>query len=321
MTIKLDRERTQFVSPEMLFNFPCLFPGQAEDSMTAGSKSYKIEGGITPQALQAEPALLQAMSYVAQAHAPNNWEQQVWNKLPLLHQTKRDASKYPYYEGMHILNASMVLSLASLKMKDINLAIPEHRMRYDEAIAAKAPGAVKFCNPNNPADLAKIEQMNRDRALAGLTIIPESEYHKTTIKLAPHEIWSGCKGRLFGRIYWGVNQKPQQLGIAFDLVLLTDDTGPRLAGGAPSADAAFGNFAPAAALAPTAPVGFTFPGMPAAPAYPGPAVFTPPTAPAQIAPAQFAMPGFNPAGNPVMPQFPVTPPAIPQQQDPFKNLA
>lgn len=302
MTLKLDREKTSFVSPEMLFNFPCLFPGQAEDSMTAGSKSYKIEGGITPQALQAEPALLQAMSYVAQACSPGNWEQQVWNKLPMLHQTKRDASKYPYYEGMHILNASLVLSMQSLKMKDLNLAIPEHRMKYDEAIAAKAPGAVKFCNPNNPADLAKIEQMNRDRALQGLTVIPESEYHKTTIKLAAHEIWSGCKGRIFGRIYWGQNQKPQALGIAFDLVLLTDDTGERLAGGAPPAESVFGNFAPAAALAPSASTQFVMPAIPGMPVAP-----------------PVVMPGIP--GLPGMPLQAVPPQAFAQQaKDPWASL-
>lgn len=329
MTVKLDRNLTAFVSPEILFNFPSLFPGQAEDSMTPGSKSYKIEGGVTDAALQAEPAMLQAMSYVAQMCVPDvagrppgeAWQRAVWNKLPYLHETKRDASKYEYYAGMRIVNFSMVLSLNSLKLKDCNLAIPEHRMRYDEAIAAKAPGAVKFCNPNLPADLAKIEQMNRERMAQGLTLIPESEYHTKTIPLAAHEIWSGCKGRIFGRVYWGQNQKPQALGLAFDQVLLTDDTGPRLSGSAISADAAFSNFAPAASLAPQAPL--QFPGMPqqapviqpGIPGLPGMPLQVP-AVPQQgyvLQPQQQPMPQFQ------MPAPPVVYPAAPQK-DPWAAL-
>lgn len=313
MANKIPREQTEFVTPESLLNFMSLYPGQAQDSQQPGSKSYKIEIGFTPAALQAEPAVYQAMAIVAQNNDAENWQNHVLSKMRTLEQMappygKRDPSKYPYYAGMHIMSFSHVVSPLSLKMKDINLAIPEHRMKYDQAVMAQAPMAYKFCNPNIPADLAKIEAMNIERMARGITPIPEADYHKTTILVEQHEIWSGCYGRVFGRVYWSKNQKPETLGVALSKVLLTRE-GERIAGGEASADAAFSNFAPPASLAPTAPVpqfpGFTAPATvaPPAPAYPGPAAFTPPQAPAQVAPAGFT---FQPLA--------------PQQKDPFAGL-
>lgn len=252
--IKLPREKTSFVTPEGILGFPALYPGQAVDSNTPGSKAYKAEwsGDVLPT----DP-LAQAITFVAQSMDASNWERYVFGTSGRLRKLeempKRDPSKYPYAQGKIVVNFSKIVSLKFLNMEGANLADPETRRKYDQGINAQAPGAHKYANPNLPGDLQKIEEKNADLIARGLTPIKEADYFKTIIPVASHEIWPGCYVRISGNAYW---TEGTSLGKAvlvnFSNVLLTR-TGERLVSEA-SADRDFGAFAPTSELAPPAPV-------------------------------------------------------------------
>ena len=268
MTIKLPREQTEFVTEEGLLSFLFLFPGKAQDSYTAGSKAYKAEIGIHPNSVGPDSPLVKAVTLVAQTFDPQNWSQHVFGpkgRIRLLEQTDRQQSKYPYYQGKYVLTFSAVYNVNTLGMKDANLADPAQRMKFDQALNAKAPGATRFANPANPADIAKIEQINLERVQGGILPYKEADYHKVLLPLAAHEIWAGCYGRIAGRAYWNPNGKPATVNLALSHVLLTR-TGERIVG-ENSPDAAFGAFAPSTELAPQQAAWAPPPQPPAAPGW------------------------------------------------------
>lgn len=247
--IKIPREETEFVTGVGVGAFMSLFPGQAQDSFTPGSKAYKVEIGLPPEAVTSDSAVVKAITTVAKAHDPENWERHIWGvagKLKKLEETKRTSSKYPYYVGKYILSLSSVHSPSSCGMKDINLADPEMKRKYDQAIAARAPGVMRFAIL--PQDIPRIETENQKKINLGQTPYKESEYHKALITLSPHEVWDGCFIRVSGRAYWSVNAKPQTVQIALSQVLLVK-TGEALFGEA-SPDETFGAFAPSEDFAP-----------------------------------------------------------------------
>lgn len=247
MAIKIDRKLSSFVLPEGILSFIFAFPGQAQDCF--GNKAYQIEwSGDIPQ----NHEVVRAASYVAQLFDAANWTRHVFGPMgriqKLEEKTKRDASKYQYAAGKYIINASKVCSLKSLKLGDLNLALPEHRARYDTALNAAAPLVYRFVNLSDPADIARIEQMQQDMIRRG---VPVPANPPQMIPLMPHEVWPGCYGSVSGYFYWNENGKPATLGIGLNHILMTRQ-GERIIGES-SPDSAFAEFAPAAELAPSAP--------------------------------------------------------------------
>lgn len=248
MPAKLPREQCEFVLEEGIGAFLFLMPGQAQDSHKPGSKAYKLEWSGD---LFQNSAVVRAVTVVAQYHDPANWQQQVFGPNGTLKRLeempKRDKTKYPYAAGKFVLTLSQVYSPESLlKSKDINLALPADRARWDEALAAVAPGARRFANPADPSDVARIQQMNQVNLMKGLAPILEADYYKTLLPVAPHEIWAGCYVRPCGRAYWSTARKA--VNLALEHVLMTRQ-GERIVGES-SPDAAFAAFAPSASLAP-----------------------------------------------------------------------
>lgn len=243
-----DRKDVEFVLPEGILTFMSLFPGQAQDSQTAGNKTYKCEWGGP---LGQDEAVRRAVWTVAQFHDPNNANEHYADAFRTIEQMRgRDRSLYPYYVGTGriVLGLSMVVSPKSLKLTNLNLTDPADRMKYDTAVNAAAPGAVRFANPSDPADVAILEQMSRDNMLKGVPAIMPADYHRTMIRLQPHEIWPGCFGRVAGRAYWHATRKAVHLSL--ESAVCMTRTGERVGGGAQAPDAIYGAFAPPADLAP-----------------------------------------------------------------------
>jgi len=260
-TVKIPREQTEILTPEGILSFTFLFPGQAQDSITPGSKAYKTELVLDPHHLaqdrqliaagqEPQSPMVKAVKLVAQTYDPGRWAFHVFGPgavFSLLEEMdKRDATKYPYAAGKYILRFSQVWSLKMLNMEGANLTDPATRAKYDAAMESKAPGATRFANPANPSDIAKIEEVNKQRVLHGLVPHPEADYHKILLPVASHEIWAGCYGHVSGRCYWSSQRKAVHL--ALNHVLFTRQ-GERLVGES-SPDAAFAAFAPPAELAP-----------------------------------------------------------------------
>lgn len=276
-TIQIPREKCEFVTEEGRLAFIALFPGEARASMSNANKSYKAEIWLDPTKLRQDSPMIQAISLVAQTfdqsgnitradgmQAPG-WSKHLYGpkgKLRYLHETERDSNKYPQYENQLIASFSSTYSLKSLKLEGLDLSSSEGRAKYDMAINSKAPGAYKFANPNVQADLVKVERQNEERKLRGQAYIPEDKYHEVLLPVEPHEIWSGCYGRVSGRAYWSDNGLRPGVNLSFSHVLLTR-TGERLYAGEASPDAAFSGFAPSADLAPG---GAMLPPPPAPPA-------------------------------------------------------
>lgn len=256
--IKIPREQTEFVTREGILGFPALFPGQAVDSQTPGSKSYKLEwaGDITPD----EP-IVRAVSTVAQAHDPANWQHYVFGPYGRLRKLEemsspipgkgRDPAKYPYAAGKYLIGFSKTISLNFLKMEGANLADPATRALYNAAIDSNAPPVRKYCNVANPTDVAQVEAMNLTRRSAGQAAIPESEYYKTLIPVRPDEIWAGCIVRVLGRAFFSSTPRGKEVLLGLESVLLVR-RGERLVGEV-SPERHFGAFAPPAELAPPPP--------------------------------------------------------------------
>lgn len=279
MTIKLERAQTEFVTPEGLLSFCYLFAGQAQPSFSAGSFAYKTEIGWDPKQILPNDPMVAAISLVAQTFDQSvismpdgtktpGWHRHIYGrdgKLRFLHETKRDASKYPYYEGKLFTGFSAVWNAKSLKMPDnFDLSQPENRNKFDMALNAQAPGAYRFANPNNQMDLTLIEAENNKRLFQGLPAHKESDYAKVLLPVAPHEIWPGCYGRVSGRAYWSANGKPPTVGLALTHVLLTRQ-GDRIVGGESSPDSSFSAFAPSTDLAPAPSFALAAPPAPQAP--------------------------------------------------------
>jgi hypothetical protein len=257
--IKIPREQTEFVTGEGILGFPALFPGQAVDSQTPGSKSYKLEwaGDIQPD----EP-IVKAVSIVAQAHDPANWQHYVFGPVGRLRKLEemaspipgkgRDASKYPYAAGKYLVGFSKTISLKFLKMEGADLSDPSKRALYNAAIDSNAPPVRKYCNVANPTDVAQIEAMNLSLRTSGRPPIPESDYYKTLIPVRPDEIWAGCIVRVLGRAFWSATARGREVLLGLESVLLVRQ-GERIVGEV-SPERHFGAFAPPAELAPPPPV-------------------------------------------------------------------
>lgn len=322
---KIDRKLTEFVTPEGLLTFPFLFPGQAQKSFREGSFSYKVEWVGT---VQPTDQVAQVASLVAQANdqavvqkilnnVPQfdmygqpimepNWPKHIFGakgKIKMLHETDRDQSKYPYAQGKHILTISSVHDAENMKLcardEVYDMTDPEKRENFQKALQSHAPRAYKFCEPGNQADLHWVAEENKRRAFSNKAPqITEDQISNTLRDLMPHEIWSGCYGRVMGQVYWSRNAKPTTIGFSLTHVLLTR-TGERLAVSATAPDVAFRAFAPAAELAPP---GFVPPNMGVPPpGYPG-----------------FPFPAPQPGLPQPLPMMPAL--QLPPQQDPWANL-
>lgn len=262
--IKIPREQTEFVTREGILGFPALFPGQAVDSQTPGSKSYKLEwaGDITPD----EP-IVKAVSIVAQTNDPANWQHYVFGpvgRLRKLEETAspipgkgRDASKYPYAAGKYLIGFSKTISLKFLKMEGADLSDPAKRALYNAAIDSNAPPVRKYCNTTNPLDVAQIEALNMKARTEGRPTIPEHEYYKTLIPVRPDEIWAGCIVRVLGRAFWSQTPRGKEVLLGLESVLLVRQA-ERIVGET-SPDRAFSAFAPPSELAPPPPAAPSLP--------------------------------------------------------------
>lgn len=268
--IKIPREQTEFVTEEGILSFPFLFAGQAQPNQNNANMSYKCEF-VTANVAPDSP-IARAVAVVAQTMEGNatenvpvgmnpdgtfvfaprpRWQRHLYGPhgrfKKLEEMDKRDHSKYPYAQGKYVLSFSKIISPTFLNMKDANLADPSIRQKYDMAVAAHAPGVKRFANPNNPADILAIEELNRTRMAGGLQPYKEADYYKVRLDVQPHEVWPGCIVRIAGRAYWEGKQHKTVL-LALESVLLVR-TGDRLVGER-DAGAAFEAFAPAAELAP-----------------------------------------------------------------------
>lgn len=262
--IKLDKDKTDFVTDVGIGSFIFAMPGQAKPNQNnAASMTYSIElsGDICNPGSQ----LVQAVSYVAQMCDPlanqinpatgrPMWERHVYGptgKLKRLEEHMgRDLSKYQYAAGKYVVNFYKNVSMKQCGMGNADINDPATKAKFIQAVAGFAPKVVKYANPLNPADVQRILEMNQDRQLKGLPPILEHEYHKTRIPVLPHEIWPGCNVRVVGHAYWEGTFK-KTVSLALDMILLVSE-GPRLAAIERSEDC-LDAFAPAADLAPTAP--------------------------------------------------------------------
>lgn len=248
--IKLSREETSFVTEEGIASFPHLYAGEAQSNDTNGNMAYKVEwiGDLTSQS-----QIVKTVSLVAQTYGGGNWQAFVAGaagRLKKLEEMpKRDPSKYPYAVGKYVLGFTKTISPGFLGMKKPDLTNPATRARFDAGVLENAPGVVKFANPNNPADLYKLEQINQTKIIKGLPIIKEADYYQTRIPVEREEFWPGCYIRIAGYAFWSENTplgKTVLLGLS--AVLMTRQ-GERLVGGS-NPDEAFDAFAPTADMAP-----------------------------------------------------------------------
>ena len=254
--IKIDREKSQFVTDVSIVNFAKLFPGQAEESeKKAGSKYYKCE--IYSKTLS--KSMIDAFSYIAQIYAPNNWQDHVNAQFKTLEQMctpvpgqpvpKRQYDKYPYAVGHYVMNFSKSVSLKMLKMEQANLSDPAVRAEYDLKVNQAAPKITRYANINDPADIARIEQLSRDNMLRGVPPIAQADYARVMLPVTSSELWNGCKVRVFGRVYW--DEKIHKTCLpALEQIMLVGP-GERISGGYEARpEDVFGAFAPAENLAP-----------------------------------------------------------------------
>jgi hypothetical protein len=251
--IKLDREETSFVTPEGILSFPALHPGEAQDvEVSPGSKSYKCE--LIVPTITVNDQITKAVALVAQTNDKVNWQKYVFGTQGRLRKLEempgRDHSLYPYAVGKFVLGFSKIISLKFLKMEGTALTDPAQRVKYDAAVAAHAPKVKKFANPNNPADMAKIEAIVQEKSLRGLTVPKENEYFKMLIDVEPHEMWAGCIVKVHGRAYWNDNKKTGgRVLLGLESVLFVRE-GDRLVGES-NPDEVFAPFAPSEELAPS----------------------------------------------------------------------
>lgn len=281
------REQTAFVTPVGIGTFLRLEPGDAReitstDANTAGGYSYKAEfiaDSIPTQGTEQETSLFRAVQTVAWYEDQANYTVHLFGrdgafkKLEEIHGRRNSLASYPYAAGKHVLNISTTYypDMAQMHMpKNFDLANPEHRKLYDEAVAAKAPGVVRFMQPSNPADVARFRESNDRLRLLGSPTIPDADMYKQTVRLQPHEYWSGCYFQVSGEAYWSKRHKNVALSVGHVLFIRG---GERLGGGAQkSPDQVFTPQMPDPSLAPP-------PALPTFQASPPPPVFAPPQAP------------------------------------------
>jgi len=162
MAPTIPREQTEFVTPEGVLSFLYLFPGQALDSFTPGTKAYKAEIGINYADMQNDPEgakMLSVLSLVASTNDTSTfkdpqtgaveigWHKHIYGqqgKIRKLQETTRDRAKYPYYEGKYILSFSSIQTPSYLVGKDADLTDGAVRSQYNQALNAAAPGALRY---------------------------------------------------------------------------------------------------------------------------------------------------------------------------------
>lgn len=277
------RLQCEFVSQTGILSFPALEAGQAKAitgqegaDAKQGGYSYKCElvlDQVSTQATwdeaakrwQGDGGMYKAIELVAWHEDPDNYAMHLFGRdgrFPRLckeEMPKRDQSIYPYAINKFMVGFSSVYYPDTVQMGDLDLKIPEKRAEYDRVIASKAPGVVKFCDPRNPIEVARVEQENADRRMKGMPLIPESEYYRTCIRMLPQEYWPGCHVQIAGRAYWSKRKKT--VLIALDRVLFVK-TGERLVNGERSPDEVFGAYAPSQEMAPPPPSQFAPPPPP-----------------------------------------------------------
>lgn len=262
--IKLERNEISFVLGEGLATFPALYAGEAVSYENSLNKAYKLEwvGNINPneqpktgmdktgKIVMIHNTIVGAVSLVAKTFGGSNWERFIAGPAgrfkTLEEMPGRDPAKYIYAKGKYMLGLSMTISPASLKISDIEN--PANKAKFEEIVLTQAPGVTKFANPNNPTDLYKIEQMNKDNMVQGLPAILESEYHKTLIPVDRTEFWAGCYVSVLGHAFWD-NKRGKGVLLGLDRVLMTRQ-GERLTGTGIDPDEAFAAFVPSQDLAP-----------------------------------------------------------------------
>jgi len=249
---QLDREKTEFVTDVALGAWMAVFPGQAKTfENDPVARTYSVELGMDASGVEPNTSLVQALSYVAQAYDPQAWKRHVFGtagKIKMLHETRRDIAKYPYYQGKYIVSINLKVSPKSVGMENVNLADPAQRQRYEQAVNSRAPGVWAFAKTLGAAAVPRIEALNEERRLRGETPYREADYDRALIPLSPHEVWPGCFVRVSGRAYWSP-KNANKLNLALSKVLFVR-TGPRLVAGESSPDQDFGEFAPSEELAP-----------------------------------------------------------------------
>lgn len=241
-----DRNKCQFVTDVALCNFPTVLPGQAQTSRDNNTtKIYGIELYLP----EIKGSLLDAMTYVAgfydKARSPMI---HVANKIKKLEEMPtRDPAKYPYAQGMYVVNIRKNVSLKMLKMDGANLNDPATRALYETRVNEQAPNVVRLANLEDPGDLARIDQVNQQRALLKLQPLTPTN-GRLWLPCTAQEIWGGCKVRVAGRVFWE-GQYKKTIALALEQVMLVAQ-GDKLQAGEANPEDLFGGFAPAEALAP-----------------------------------------------------------------------
>lgn len=270
------RSDAEFITGEMRVNFLNVFKAVPSAKSEEGAVSYKFEGYM--QDVPKEPvndfenaSLYRAVATVAyyECEDQTKWEKHVWGRKGTFHRLEEmegredSLAKYQYAAGQFVLTFSNVLYPKTVGMKDIDLKDPAKRKQYDDAVAARAPRILQFCNTSDPSHIERVIQRNQDNMAAGKPLFTEAEYHRVLIPVLPHEIWGGCYVRVSGRAYWSSFFKRPLL--APEMLQLTRK-GDRIRQEA-DPDKTFAAFAPSADLAPPPFVAPSAPPAPSAPSF------------------------------------------------------
>lgn len=264
---KYEYAATEFASPIVIGNFPKVHAGSAEpqedkpDSLIYAIECYADTIPIPQQGASytadqmVEFSMYNAAATVAYAEDPTRWTNHLFAPDGVFHKLeemrKRKHENYPYAAGKYVLNFKAKHYPEDFEsLKNYDSRNPEHRDKFQNIVAGKAPGCFKYCNVAREADIKKVEAKSNELRLLGRPAIPEAEYHVTVIPVDRDELQGGHLVRVLGHFYWSI--KYSMLCTELDSVLLIDDTTPTLGGSKrkPDPDRAFRAFAPAASLAP-----------------------------------------------------------------------
>lgn len=270
---KYEYAATEFTSPIIMCNFPAVHAGSAKpeidkpDTLMYGIEGYAENIPVPQPGVKyteqesIDFSMYNAAATIAYAEDPGTEKDPRWYNMHLFsgdgvfhkleQMRKRKAEDYPYAAGKYVLGFKAKYSPDKFEsLKNYDSRNPEHRAKFEEIVAGKAPGCFKYCDTSREADIKKvIEKSNALRQL-GRPPIPENEYHTTVIPVDRDELQGGHMVRVLGHMFW--SPRYSVLCVALDSVLLIDDTTPTLGAGRRQVDPdkAFRAFAPAASLAP-----------------------------------------------------------------------
>lgn len=272
--LQLPPEKVQFVTEEGRLAFVRLLPGQAE---APDDRPETLVYGVEYSSPDPGQQIVNATSFVAQAHDSGiepptithmgvvyqnqrvgrpTWERHVFGPTGRLHRLeemekrKQSIEKYAYAAGCFVINFKKTFNKDTVNMKDANLGDPVQRAEFVKRVADNAPKVTRFLDPRNPFDVDWAKNENERRRFANMSLIDVTNLQNYQRAVEPHEIWSGCYGRIAGRAYWDDrHQKTVLYGL--DAVLMTRQ-GERLTSRV-DPDKLFGGYAPAAELQPQMP--------------------------------------------------------------------